>query len=168
MNDLYRKLKQISAEWMAGGLPTHEQMVTAAESLEQWKRRNAIASLSAAPVRIVTATLDDGIGQGIGIINMFSEVMGLQVIHLGLVQPPETIIAACRTHQPELLGLTVLQQDSEDDLMRIGRALGPETRLVTGGAAFKYDPEMAGRCGVDFVAENVAVFMDYTLDAFSR
>ncbi len=166
MNTLHEKFKQLSSEWLAQGIPSREQMISRATALDRWRQENRISTLVTAPVRMVSATLDDGIGQGIEIINLFSQAMGLQVTCLGLVQPADTIIAACREHKPDLLGLTVLQQDSEDDLCQIGKSLAPGTRLVAGGAAFKYDPEMAERCGVDYVADNVAYFIDYVLSLY--
>jgi hypothetical protein len=61
------------------------------------------------------------------------------------------------------LGVTVLQIDSEEDLRWIGESLPEGTRLVAGGAAFRTDPDLSGRCGVDFVAGDVAAFISYLL-----
>ncbi|MBI5897150.1 MAG: hypothetical protein HZB24_14495 [Desulfobacterales bacterium] len=87
----------------------------------------------------------------------------MQVIPLGLVRPADAIVAACLAHHPEYLGLTVLQLDSEEDLARVGHRLPAGTCLIAGGPAFRYDPEMALRCGVHYVAANVAYFIDFLL-----
>lgn len=163
MNSLSYKLKQLCTDWMDRGLPSRQQIIAQAVSLDQWKQKNAIAGLWDTPVKLLSTTLDDGIGQGIEIINLFSATMGIQVVFLGLVQSPEAIVSACRKILPDILGMTVLQQDSEDGLHLVGRSLPPKTRLIAGGAAFKYDPELAERCSVDYVAENVAYFIDYVL-----
>ncbi len=59
--------------------------------------------------------------------------------------------------------MTVLQLDSDDDLARVGHALPARTRLIAGGPVFKFDPDMADRCGIDYVAPSVAHFVAYLL-----
>jgi hypothetical protein len=36
--------------------------------------------------------------------------------------------------------------------------------MICGGPVFKADPELAKRCGIDFVAEHVGAFLEYLLD----
>lgn len=114
--------------------------------------------------RMLTATLDDAIGQGIAVVRHFAAAVGMEVIDLGLCQTCEAILAACRTHRPALLGLTVLQFTSEEDLACIGSRRPAQCRLVVGGPIFKADPALAGRCGCDFVARDVAAFLNYLLN----
>ena len=113
---------------------------------------------------MLTATLDDGMGHGLALIERFAAVMGVSVSPLGLLIKPEAIIAACTQAKPDFLGLTVLQLDSDDDLARVSRNLPANTCLIAGGPAFRYDPEMAERCAVSHVAENVAYFIDFVLN----
>jgi methylmalonyl-CoA mutase cobalamin-binding subunit len=160
---LRHRLALLSRRWRTEGLASREQLVRAGESLLQWKKMNGSRGLWAQAPRLYTATLDDGIGQGLDMIHLFARAMGMTVTCLGLLQKPQAIVAACRRHCPEYLGLTVLQVDSEDELAFVGHHLPAQTRLVAGGPAFKYDPGMAARCGVYHVAPNVAHFIDLLL-----
>ena len=97
-------------------------------------------------------------------IHQFADAVGLHRHHLGLTVDADTVIAACRAEHPALLGMTVLQFDSEEELIRIRREIPPRTRMVCGGPLFKADPQLAGRCGIDFVAPHVGDFLQYLLD----
>jgi len=113
---------------------------------------------------MLTATLDDGIGQGISLIERFAAAAGLEVQRIGLLQYPGFILERCHILQPAMLGLTVLQLDSDDDLAEVGLNRPVQTSIVAGGPAFKFDPEMGKRCRVDYIAPNVAYFINYLLD----
>ena len=115
------------------------------------------------PPLMITATLDDGLGQGIEVIRMFSETAGLEIIDLGLLVAPEKIIAACKKNNPDLLGLTVLQFDSEEDISMISKNLPSKTKIIAGGPVFTADPEFARRTGVHFTAKNAAYFIRFLL-----
>jgi methylmalonyl-CoA mutase cobalamin-binding subunit len=112
---------------------------------------------------MVTATLDDGWGHGLAVIEALAVAVGVVVHALGVRQPPATIVNACHDKQADLLGLTVLQFDSDEDLIAITRALPPETTLIAGGAAFIYDPEFAARTGTPVVARDGAAFLTFLL-----
>ena len=112
---------------------------------------------------MITATLDDGLGHGLEVIRMFSEVAGLDILDLGLLVMPEKIITACRTNKPDLLGLTVLQFDSEEDILMISRNLPSKTKIIAGGPVFTADHGFARRTGIHFTAKNVAYFIDFLL-----
>jgi methanogenic corrinoid protein MtbC1 len=112
---------------------------------------------------MITASLDDGLGQGLEIIRMFSETAGLEIIDLGLLVSPEKIIAACKKNNPDLLGLTVLQFDSEEDILMIRKNLPSKTKIIAGGPVFTADPEFARRTGIYFTARNVAWFIRFLL-----
>ena len=167
MNTLEQKLRdrlqQLSRKWIDRGLPTREGVTRAAVELEQWKSRSKVRGLWPDPPRMITATLDDGLGHGLVLIERFACIMGISVDKLGLLLKPQGIVTRCQTEVPDLLGLTVLQLDSEDDLARVGQSLPKGTCLIAGGAAFRLDPELARRCRVDYVAENVAHFIDFIL-----
>jgi methanogenic corrinoid protein MtbC1 len=115
------------------------------------------------PPLMITATLDDGLGQGLGIIRMFSETAGIKIIDLGLLVTPERIIAECKENNPDLLGLTVLQFDSEEDILMIRRNLPSKTKIIAGGPVFTADPGFARRTGIHFTAKNVAYFIRFLL-----
>lgn len=117
-----------------------------------------------APV-MVTATVDDGLGQGLAVIEKYATAIGMRLISLGLMQTPEAIIAACHRYQADYLGMTVLQFDSEDDLISIAEKLPSRTRIVAGGPVFSADPEFAERTGTHYAAKNVAAFLRFMLHA---
>lgn len=161
---LRSKLEQLLSEWQVEGLPGRHSLHEQARDLSAWKTANGIQSLWESPPLMVTATLDDGWGHGLQTIEIYADVAGLRVQSLGLEQPPERIIGACRQKRPAILGLTILQFDSEDNLALICRNLPPETRTVVGGPIFRADPELAERAGVDFVARHVGDFLKYLLN----
>ena len=111
----------------------------------------------------MTATLDDGLGLGLQVIRMFSDAAGLEVIDIGLLVTPEKIITACKKNKPDLLGLTVLQFDSEENISMISRKLPSKTKIIAGGPVFTADPGFARRAGIHFTAKNVAYFIRFLL-----
>ena len=115
------------------------------------------------PLLMITATLDDGLGQGLEIIRLFSETAGIEIIDLGLLVTPEKIIAECKKNNPDLLGLTVLQFDSEEDILMISRNLPSKTKIIAGGPVFSADHGFARRTGIHFAAKNVAYFIRFLL-----
>jgi len=160
---LRERLDRLSREWLARGLPTREELLCTAAELEAWKAQNDVAGIWPYPPRLITATLDDGLGHGLELIERFARILGLSVSPMGLLREPAAIVARCQKETPDFLGLTVLQLDSDDDLAAVGRHLPPRTRLIAGGPAFRLDPDLAVLCNVSYVAENLAGFMDYIL-----
>jgi len=160
---LAEKLGRISRRWISDGLPSREVLESTADQLELWKQKRAIHGLWSEAPLMLTATLDDGIGQGIAVIERFASVAGLAVQRIGLLQHPGFIVDQCKILQPDMLGLTVLQLDSDDNLAEVGRNCPQQTAIVAGGPAFMFDPEMGKRCAVDYISPNVAYFLDYIL-----
>ena len=72
-------------------------------------------------------------------------------------------MSACRDLEPMLLGLTVLQFDTEEDLAFIARNIPATTRIVAGGPVFKADPDLAKRAGIHRVADDAADFLKFLL-----
>lgn len=140
-----------------------------AAELSEWKQGHQVTGLWPEPAPLMlTATLDDGIGIGLDLIHRYVQVLGLRLIPLGLLQSPDAIIQACRQYQPDYLGITILQLDSDDDLAYLGKHLPADTRLIAGGPVFRYDPDMAERCGVHFVARDVSHFISFMLHEARR
>ena len=157
------KLRKLCLEWAQLGLPSRKKLELTADAFISWKKDHNIKSLWNIEPLMLTATLDDGLGQGLQIIHRYAEVLGVRILSLGLLQKPETILAACRQYKPEFLGMTLLQLDSDEALCQIGHGIHSKTRLIVGGPVFKFDPELAERCKVDFVAKDVSHFIDYLL-----
>jgi methanogenic corrinoid protein MtbC1 len=113
---------------------------------------------------MVTATLDDGLGQGLGIIEKFATAIGIRLISLGLLQPVPAIVETCRNEKPDFLGMTILQLDTEEELTAIAGQLPQKTRIVAGGPAFTGDPGFAERTGTHYAARNVTAFLRFMLN----
>jgi hypothetical protein len=160
---LKNRLAEMVTELRAGGKPSRAALSDAAEEIQQWKEANRIGGLWTQPPLMVTATLDDAMGHGLDLIHRYAELAGLRVRALGLLQAADTVAAVCRELVPGLLGLTVLQFDTEDDLALIARSIPAATRIVAGGPVFKADPEFARRVGIHRVASDAADFLSYLL-----
>lgn len=162
--DLQTPIRDLIARWRQAGLPGYDALAAEADALYTLREAQATLPLWKIPPRLLTATLDDALGQGLTVIHRFADALGLQLHHLGLTVSADTIITACCAEAPALLGMTVLQFDSEEDLARIRQEIPPQVRMVCGGPLFKADPDLAERCGIDFVASSVGSFLEYLLD----
>jgi methanogenic corrinoid protein MtbC1 len=145
------------------GLPSRSGLEKAAKDLREWKEKTVGSGLWDTPPVMITATLDDGLGHGLEVIRMFSEIAGLEIIDLGLLVTPDKIITACKKNKPDLLGFTVLQFDSEENILKISRNLPAKTKIIAGGPVFTADPEFARRTGIHFTAKNIAYFIRFLL-----
>jgi methylmalonyl-CoA mutase cobalamin-binding subunit len=157
------KLDELSGKWQSKGVPSRSALEKAAGDLHDWKVKTGCSGLWDIPPLMITATLDDGLGHGLEVIRMFSEVAGLEMIDLGLLVTPEKIITACKKNKPDLLGLTVLQFDSEENILMISRNLPSKTKIIAGGPVFSADCEFVRRTGIHFAAKNVAYFIRFLL-----
>jgi methylmalonyl-CoA mutase cobalamin-binding subunit len=160
---LWEKLDELSKKWQSTGLPSRSGLEKAAGDFHKWKVITGVSGLWDKPPLMLTATLDDGLGQGLEVIRMFSETAGLETVELGLLLAPEKIITACKRYQPDLLGLTVLHLDSEEDILMISKNLPLKTMIIAGGPVFAADREFAARAGIHFTAKNAADFIQYLL-----
>ena len=161
--DLRQHLRDLLAEWRREGVPTRWQLERTFEEILQERQSLHVQGLWKSPPVMLTATLDDGWGHGLRVIDLCARAAGIRTRFLGLLKSPEEIVAACLEDAPALLGLTVLQFDSEPALCHISCHLPPHIRLIVGGPPFQIDPELADRSGVHFVARNVADFLEFIL-----
>ncbi len=155
---------RLARQWMASGLPSRQVLDEAAGKLAHLRKRLKVSGIWVQPPSMVTATLDDGLGQGLAVIEQYAVAIGIRLVSLGLMQRTEAVIEACRRHQPDFLGLTILQFDTEDDLRRIANHLPRKTRIVAGGPVFGGDPDFADRTGTHYAAKNVADFLRFMLE----
>lgn len=158
-----KHIENLVAEWKRQP-PTRQGYLEAAATLKAHCRQSRCKALWPQPPRMVTATLDDGWGHGLEIIQALAEAAGVRVDPLGVLKPPAAIVAACRLKQPALLGLTVLQFDSDDAVRHIVAHLPATTTLIAGGAAYQYDPDFAERTQTPFVARHGAAFLQFLLN----
>ena len=144
--------------------PSRTFFTDEAQKLLEWKDRNSISGLWENPPHMLTATLDDGWGHGLEVIRLYAAAAGVRVQHLGLLRTPEFIVEQCLRQEPDILGMTVLQFDTEDAVAEIRRKIPAKTQIVAGGPLFRADPEFASRCGIDVTAKDAAEFMAWLLD----
>jgi methylmalonyl-CoA mutase cobalamin-binding subunit len=141
------------------------EVLTMGRSLLAWKQAEGISGIFPAPPRLMTATLDDGIGQGLTLIHCFAELAGFLLIPLGLMQAPETLVAECRRQQPEFLGLTVLQYDTEELLCDSVMPQLPDTvQVIVGGPVFAAMDKETLAAKPYRVLNNVRAFLTWLLD----
>jgi methylmalonyl-CoA mutase cobalamin-binding subunit len=167
-NVFRQAVDSLARRWLTAGLPSRQGLDEAAAKLARLRAQLKVQGLWPQPPSMVTATLDDGLGQGLAVIEKYAGVIGMRLICLGLMQTPAAIIDACRRHQPEFLGLTILQFDTEADLRAIFEKLPCKTKIVAGGPVFAGDPDFAGRTGTHFAARNLTDFLRFMLDSAGR
>lgn len=161
LDEFRQAVGQLADGWISSGLPSRQTVDHAAEKLLRQRDQLGVHGLWTTPPLMLTATLDDGLGQGLAVIEKFATAIGMRILSLGLMQPPEAIVSACHREKAEYLGLTVLQFDSEEDLIVISRQLPPTTRIIAGGPVFSADAELPRRTGIHYVAKNVAYFLRF-------
>ena len=124
---LRQQAADLVGKWTAGGLPGRDGLEAAATVL---KEASLGGGLWSPPPVMLTATVDDGIGQGIELIGRFADALGVRVEFMGLMRRPEQVVETARRLQPDLVGLTLLQLDSEPAVAEIARGLPERTVLV--------------------------------------
>lgn len=162
MTEFRQKLENFLQKW-EDGPPTREVYLNAARELTVWRKERNHTGLWAVSPLMVTATIDDGWGHGLEVIEKLADAAGLRVSRLGLLQTPAIIIEACHRMKPYFLGMTVLQFDSDEMVAETVRGLPSSTRLVAGGAAFHHDPDFATRTGTRMVVKNGAAFLRFLM-----
>lgn len=160
---LHERLSALAREWRASGLPSFSALMAMADRLDRWKGAHRVTGVWGKGPVMVTATLDDALGQGLQIIDRYATVMGATVLRAGLYLKPEQIITTCRQYRPDYLGMTVLQFDTEDDIRTIRENISPDIRIIAGGPVFTADPGLAGQVGIYFVASDLSAFIDFML-----
>ena len=149
--------------WKSVGRPSRSALLEDAVRLSNWKKTSCIDALWELPPLLVTATVDDGWGHGLEIIHHYARVAGVRHRFLGLLQTPISIIEACCRLTPDMLGLTVLQFDSEEAIKQISEGIPDGTQFIAGGPVLAADADFAQRAGIDYTAHHVADFIQYLL-----
>ena len=163
-SSIAKNLRNVLARWKADGRPSRSALLYEADRLSDWKKTSRIDSLWVSPPLLVTATVDDGWGQGLEIIHRYAQVVGVRHQFLGLLQTPESIIDSCCRLIPDFLGLTVLQFDSEEVVTKISERIPADTLLIAGGPVLAADTDFARRAGIDQPANHVADFIEFLLE----
>lgn len=160
---LRTRVTSLVADWKSNGVPSRAVLEKTAEELLTLREAQNGVGLWKSPPLMATATIDDGLGQGLMIIHKYAEAVGIRLLPLGLMQAVDTILSRCREEKPDYLGMTILQFDSEEELSLITGGLPHETKVICGGPVFISDSDFARRCGVHFVARHVGVFLEILL-----
>ncbi len=147
-----------------GVSPTREAYLNAARELTAWRTDQNHGGLWESPPLMVTATIDDGWGHGLEVIEKLAAATGMQIHSLGLLQSPDSITEACLKLNPRFLGLTVLQFDSDEQVAEIVRRLPSSTILIAGGSAYRYDEDFARRTGTRVVVKNGAALLQFLMN----
>jgi methylmalonyl-CoA mutase cobalamin-binding subunit len=164
MEELRKKIESALQGLEGQGAVSSSQWMESARNLLEWKKAHQPAGLWNLPPLMLTATLDDGLGQGLAVIEAWAQVLGLAVARIGLMAEPEEIVAACAQQKPRILGLTVLRNDMEEALETVACSLPPHTLLVAGGPAFVANPLLAAQAGVDCAAKSAGAFVRFVLE----
>ncbi len=141
------------------------EVLSRGRELLTWKTSQQLDGIFKTPPTLMTATLDDGIGQGLKSIHCFAELAGMKTVPLGLMQAPETIIAECRRQVPDFLGLTVLHYETEERLCSdIIPQLPDSVQVIAGGPIFATMSEAVLAAKPYRVLNNIKVFLNFLLD----
>lgn len=161
---LKKKIINACQNWHKTRHPSREAFLDLANNIIQWKQERDIQGLWENPPLMLTATIDDGWGHGLEIIQLYAQAAGVRIMPLGLMQSPETIIAKCQNYVPHILGMTILQFDSEDSMAYIRKNIPSKTLIIAGGPLFRADPGLSRRMGIDFTAKDAVAFMEFLLN----
>ncbi len=159
--DFKKHALEMTNRWRLGGRPGRWQALRDLEALDDI-RRSVTPSSSPPPEAfplVYMATVDDGWGHGLDVIEAAARAMGARTVRLGLLCSAERIFEACTREPPHILGLTVLHGESEPVVTRIVQGIRPPTRVWAGGPVFRWDPDFARRTGIHDVVEDVGAFL---------
>ncbi len=116
-------------------LQSAEAMKVAVAHLEKYMKKEDTAARG----RIVLATVKGDVHDiGKNLVEIILKNNGYDVINLGIKVPPEDLIAACRAHRPDAIGLSGLLVKSAQQMVVTAHDLaasGIDCPLLVGGAA---------------------------------
>jgi methylmalonyl-CoA mutase cobalamin-binding subunit len=140
---LRKILDEFISNWKNDPKTSWAHIYSVGKQLLEWKTHQNIVGLWKYPPKIITATMDDGMGQGLKMIHLFSRVAGLEIVHLGLMQSPKKIINECQKQNPDFLGMTILQFETEELLKTIIPQIPKQMQVLVGGPIFNTMPDNA-------------------------
>ncbi|ROR01454.1 cobalamin-dependent protein [Desulfosoma caldarium] len=149
--------------WRVFGLPGRWQVLQELKELQ--RLQEALGAETRPPLNrfpmIYLATLDDGWGHGLDVIDAAARAVGAPTVRLGLLCSTERIVDACRRNPPHVLGLTILHADTESAVSAVVQGLPSGVTVVAGGPVFRWDPDFAQRTGLDAVIQDVGDFLQW-------
>jgi 5-methyltetrahydrofolate--homocysteine methyltransferase len=116
-------------------LESAEAMKAAVSHLEQYMEKADTASRG----KVILATVKGDVHDiGKNLVDIVLSNNGYTVVNLGIKVPPETLIEAVRTHQPDVIGLSgLLVKSAQQMVITAGdlKTAGVATPILVGGAA---------------------------------
>jgi len=160
---LHKILTELVSTWNNNPTISWGHIYSIGEKLLVWKKQNNCKGLWGKSPKMITATMDDGIGQGLKMIHLFSRVAGVELFQLGLMQSMETIIDACKNQHPHFLGMTILQFDTEEILNAIISKIPINIQILVGGPIFKKISESTLQNKKYIPFDNVCDYLNFLL-----
>ncbi|MEJ5299511.1 MAG: cobalamin-dependent protein [Thermodesulforhabdaceae bacterium] len=149
--------------WEKSGIPPRWSLLEELKKLQSLRISLGLSSICENPPRLITATLDDGWGLGIEVIHMACNALGIPYNFLGLMKTPEEIVDACASDPPDIVGVTVIQEDSAEELLRLRRLLQPNILILAGGPGLKDPAEISHENNL-IIVKNVSHFIRMIID----
>ena len=156
-------MEQHLTTWRIKGVPGRWELLEIGNELSGWCADNNFSGLWDMRPLMVGATLDDAWGMGLELILKFAGVLGMETRLLGLFLPWTEVADQCQQLRPDFLGMTVLQFDTEDDLIALRQNLPEKTRLIVGGPIFRTDTGIQDRASIDYICQNLSDFIQLML-----
>ncbi len=138
---------------------SRERLVSWAEKFIDYKKTRNFTGFFKTPQTMLTATIDDGLGMGIELISLYAKVAGIDIIKLGIMLSAEEIIEGCNRYMPDYLGLTVLQFDTQDELIKIADKIDKNIKIIAGGPVFSLNTNFLKESKVNYTAKNAPDFL---------
>ena len=116
------------------------------------ERLPAVGGRRDEPPRLAVAVLGDGHGLGRQLVLLSLRSGGYRPLDLGSQRTVAELLAACVEHDVDVLFVSVLMLRSALEVAALKTALseaGRRTRLVVGGAPFRFDAELWREVGAD-------------------
>ena len=100
---------------------------------------------------------------GKNIFGSFARTAGFEVIDLGINLTPEQAIKGIKTHKPDIIGLSGMQQETIHEMKNIvceltNLGIRDEFRIIIGGTVI--DEKAAEIVGADFATKDVTIAVD--------
>jgi len=153
--------------WEKIGIPPRWTLLGELKELQNLRVSLGLSSAIENPPRFLTATLDDGWGLGLEIIHLACDALGIPYTFTGLMKTPEEIIASCTSDLPDIVGITVIQEDSVEKLLHLRRLLPQNIPIFAGGPglkdAIKDAIEMSSKEKL-VIVKNVAHFINIIME----
>ncbi len=108
---------------------------------------------------------------GIRMLSDIFEYRGWDTFYLGAALPENAILEAIRSHQPDLVALSVTMPPYLSDCEKIVKAIKekhPNVKIAVGGQAFGMTNSLWSKWGVDFYSDTAGSLIKWAEDKFAK